>query len=257
MTVETHLHRARERAESERASVAAKRDALDSFAARLRECSPSGPTPEQLAQPVGGGVSTSAGGHAPDGREQVRSAFAETVGEHTDGDAVLSGIQTELGKEAALALAPTTSATFTPQLQSQLLSQTTARKRELGAMLGALDAERESLQTHLDTVDTVVAWLVDADETPLTDVGFDALRDRHERLSQFRADIETATQTRQTRLDATTSHGGQVGIAHRSLVASLYEDFPVDYPVLATATRLLDVCSDAQQAVRAHLVSRA
>ena len=42
MTIETHLHRACERAENEHALVAAKRDALASFETRVREQSPSG-----------------------------------------------------------------------------------------------------------------------------------------------------------------------------------------------------------------------
>lgn len=256
MTVETHLHRARERVESERTVVATKRDAFGTFAERVQTLSASGPRVNQVGQAVAGGISARSGTRSTDQREQVRTAFAETVGTHTEPDSVLASLRRELGDDVALALAPTTNASFTPQLQTQLLSQVTARKRELSVTDAALKREQESIKTNLETVESIVAWLVESDERLLSELGFDTLRTRYERLDEFQATCAEQTRTRQEFLAATTSQGGQVGVDHRGLVESLYEDFSVDYPVLATVTRLLAVCDEAQQAVYAHLARR-
>lgn len=257
MTVETHLHRARERVESERAVVTGKQGAFGSFTERVRDLSAGGPQVEQVEQVVAGGISARSVAGGSDQREQARSAFAETVGQHTAPDSVLASLQQELGDEVALALAPTTNASFTPQLQRQLLSQTTAREQELAVTNSALKRELESVETHLEVVDTVVTWLVETDETPLSELGFHALQTRHEQLDEFRQSCVERTESRQELLAATTSQSGQVGVSHRGLVKSLYEDFPDDYPVLATFARLLDACDEARRAVRAHLVRRA
>ncbi len=256
MSVETHLHRARERVATEREVVAAKRDALATFETRVREQSPSGSRIES-GHTGEGGVAARAVTQGGDDLEQVRSAFADTVAPHTAHESVLAALQHELGEEAALALAPTTNATVTQQLQGELCSRTTARKRELAATLTALDGERDSLATHVETADDAVGWLTDADETPLSALGFDALRARHDRLDALQSACADSLDDRQAWLAATTSEHGQVGVVHRSLAASLYEDFPVEYPVVETLTRLHGVCKDAQRAVRAHLVRRA
>lgn len=257
MTVETHLHRARKRAESERAAVTAKRDALDAFARRVREQSPSGSRAEAGASATGGVTAASAVTRGTDGIERVRSAFAATVVEHTEPESVLASLRQELGDQAALALAPTTNAAFMAQFKRELCSRTVARRRELDAARTALGSDHESLSTHAEPVDEFVSWLSSADETPLSELGFDELRARHDELARFRAACEAASDERQAWLDGTTSEQGQVAVVHRRLVESVYEDFTVEYPGLATLTRLLDVCDDAQRAVRAHLVRRA
>ncbi|MEF8785214.1 MAG: hypothetical protein V5A45_04720 [Haloarculaceae archaeon] len=256
MTVETHIHHARKRVESERTVVASKREGFDSFTERVKELSASGPNVEQAGQAVAGGIAARSVTQGTDQRERVRSAFAETVGQQTDADSVLLSLQQELSEDVALALAPTTNASFTPQLQRQLLTQVTAREQELAVTDSALRRELDSIETHLDTVDSVVTWLVENDETPLSELSFPVLRTRHEKLEEFRQTCNERIAARQELLAATTSEDGQVGVSHRGLVESLYENFPVDYPVLATTTRLLDACDDAQRAVRDHLVRR-
>ncbi len=256
MTVETHLNRARELVASERTTIADKHDAFGSFTERVSDLSAGGPQVEQVGQAVAGGISAKSVGHGTDQRERVRSAFAETVGQYTGAGSVLASLQQELGEEVALALAPTTNASFTPQLQQQLLSRITAREQELVVTDSALERELNSVEEHLEAVDSAVTWLVETDETPLSEVGFDTLQSRHEQLDEFRQVCIERTESRQELLAATTSQSGRVGVSHRSLVGSLYEDFPVDYPVLATIARLLDVCDKAQQAVRAHLARR-
>ncbi len=257
MTVETHLHQARERVEVERATLAKKRDGLEAFADNVRSTATAGPGGNQVSGTVTAPVAAGAGGTGVDRRDSLRSAFAESVGPHAESDSTLAALRDELGEEAALALAPTTEVQFTQTLQKQLLSAVTTRQRELAVTCEALDRETDHLSDAVETVDAVVEWLTTADEQPLSELGFDRLRERHDRLDTYRADCATVAADRQEFLAGNTSHVGQVGVSNRSLVESVYEDFPVTYPVLSTATRLVDVCEDAQQAVRAHLVRRA
>jgi len=255
VTVETHLHRARERVESEQTTLARKREGLDAFAETVRETATAGAGRQSatVSAPV------AAGGRpgGVDRRDSVRSAFAESVAPHADSDSTLAALRDELGEDAALALAPTTEVQFTEPLQKQLLSAVTARQQELSVTCTALEQEATHLATAAGTVDETVEWLTTADETPLSELRFDDLRARHARLATCREGCETLLCERQDLLSETTSQAGQVGVPHRSLVGSLYDDFPVTYPVLSTVTRLLDACTDAQRAVRDHLVRRA
>jgi len=257
VTVETHLHRARERVESERATLAAKRDGLDAFAATVRETATAGPGGSTVSGTVTSPVAVGAGGAGVDHRDDLRSAFTASVGRHAESDSTLAALRAELGDDVALALAPTTEVRFTQTLQNRLLSAVTARQQELSVTCEVLDREADHLTETADTVDEVVDWLTTADETPLSALGFEALAERHERLDTHRGQCAALAADRQELLAGTTSHAAQVGVAHDSLVESLYEDFPVTYPVLSTVTRLVEVCADAQQAVRAHLVRRA
>ena len=118
-------------------------------------------------------------------------------------------------------------------------------------------AERSALDDAVATVEGVTGWLADADETPLSDLDFDVLRARHETLATKRDRCRDLAERRQAFLDGSTTLHSGAGISHRTLVTSLYEDFPVDYPVLSTATRLDAVCRTCQRAVRDHLVRRA
>lgn len=253
MTVETHLHRALDRVEAERETVTDKRDVLETFADRVRSLSTTGVQPKQASQTVTGPISNGSGG--PDRREKVRSAFAETVSPHVESDE-FSALTQELGEEVALALAPVTNAQFTPGLQSQVLSAVEARRRKLSVTERALKREVESLETHRESIETVTEWLVEADETPLSELDFDALRARHDQLEGWQSVCADVAETRQELLTSTTSEAGQVGVSHRSLVGSLYEDFPVDYPALSTATRLYELCEDARRVVRSYLARR-
>lgn len=262
MTVETHIHRARECVGDERASVAAKRDALGAFAEQVQSIETVEAGSERATAVTGPAVST--GGTA--GQDQcraVRTAFAETVAlrdspeDHDDPEAVLEAMRGHLGEQLALAVSPTTPAAFTPGLRDRLVSAVEARRRELSVTLGALDREAESLSRARGTVEEVTAWLETADATPLSELGFEALSARHRTLGTHRQSCGDVAERRQSLLGSTTSEGAAVGIAHDDLVAHLYEPFPVDYPVLASVARLLGLIEECRRAVRAHLVRRA
>jgi len=266
MAVDTYIEQARTRVRTERAAVDGKLDAYETFVRRVREVQPD-QTPSSLAgiTATGGTTHLSADASSTDRCRTVRTAFAETVRPHSvddvddvDGTEPLrETIREEFTDTIAAALAPTTDASFTPELKRMVLAEARSREAEATALREALEREDAHLDGAADAAGEVIAWIVDANESPLTDLGFDALRRRHGTLADHRARCEAVARDRQEFLDGTTSNGLDAGVRHRSLVSYLYRDFPVDHPVLATVATLDDTCRDCQRAVRAHLVRRA
>ncbi len=260
MSLDTHASRALKRVRAERDAVADKRRAFDRFTARVADVEPA-------ARPDGGartpaGPTVAAGRPSVDGCAAVREAFAETVRPHatedvSDAESNLERIAAELNREVACALSPAASGVpFSGSLKRAVLAAADARQDELRALAVVLEREEERVADARATLDEPVDWIAATDETPLVGLGFEELADRHERLDEFEARCERVAADRQAYLDRTTSVDGRVGVNHRSVVESLYEDFPVDYPVLATATSVAEVCRDCQRSVRDHLARR-
>jgi hypothetical protein len=263
MPVNTYARQARPRVHAEREAVDAKIDAIDAFADRVADL-PAEPVPAS-SPGVTATTGTLDGDRSTDDRcRAVRQAFVETIRPHSvddaadaDAEPLLETVRAELTDSIAVALAPTTDASFSPALKRAIASAATARRVELTTLDRALDREETMLDDAESTVETVTDWLVDADETPLTDLGFEALRSRHVTLATHRDRCADLADRRQSFLRRTTDRGAQARIPHRSLVSSLYDDFPVDHPVLATVARLDSVCAACQRTVRDHLVRRA
>jgi hypothetical protein len=245
------LQHALDRAVAEKELVATKADALETFGGRLESLSPTRATPESATQTVGGQLTASGG---TDRRSSVRTAFAETVEQHVDAESTLGAVQAELGDGVALALAPTTQTTFTPELRQQLLAATRSRQQELGVTKRALEREAEQVEAASETAQRLLDWLESADETPLSTLGFEELDRRHDRLDDWTAELDSLAASRQSFLHSTTSDSGQIGVGNRDLVCSLYEDFGVDYPVLSTVAELTATLEDCRAVVRDHLV---
>lgn len=264
MTVETHVHKARQRVQAERGLVTEKRDALRAFLERVRALPASSPNATTSAgtAAVAGAVAMVDVNRGPD-CGAVRTAFAETVLPHADADGhsgsdVQAGIARELTDELAVALGPNGgNQSFTSELQRALVAETELRLTECRALSQALAREVEELDAAADRIDDLVDWLVDADETSLTELGFEELRSRHETLDRHREQCRALLRDRQSFLNAVTSVDGAAGVSHRTLVNHLYEDCNVAFPVLATGTRLQSVCRECQRSIRAHVVRRA
>ncbi|SEH37531.1 hypothetical protein SAMN05192561_101208 [Halopenitus malekzadehii] len=226
-------------------------------------------TPDGAAG-VTGSAGVTGGAVAADRTGSVRDAFAETVLSARDegsnasatsaasAAAVVRAIRSEFGDEIAVVLAPGTDAGFTPAVKRAVRSAIATRRAELRALRDALDRERESLRSARGDVDAIVSWIARADETPLSDLGFEALRDRHETLERHRERCAERLESRQTTLGSATGHGADAGLTHRSLVAHLYDvaGFPTPYPVVSTVVRLIDCCESCQRSVRDHLTRR-
>jgi hypothetical protein len=266
MTVHTHVSDALDRVTDEQLLVEQKQAALRQFRQTIEDLSAQGPDARSRPPHVTDGgmtaaASTLCGDRSASTCKQVCTAFGETVApccqpDTNDGDAVLSALRDELGDEVALALAPNSDSQFTPQVKRAVVSATVKRQEELGTFAAALETEETSVRTIEDTVESITDWLTTADETPLSTLEFDRLRTRHETLAAHRDQCHTAITQRQETLNGTTSQNGSVGVAHRSVVRSLYEQFPVPYPVLGILTRLAECCQHCQRTVRDHLVRR-
>lgn len=261
MSIDTHVDDALVRVQAERGAVDEELEAFDRFTARVAGIDPVTPADRSMGVPVadGGGTAATATTRDQPGTccDRLRDAFAETVYGTIDDDLSLTAAMSEdLSEEVALALSPETTHRFTPPVKQTVLAATEKRETELGALKKALSREEDSVRTAAGELDEITAWLAAADETPLLDVGFEQLRERHERLSRYRERCEEVARRRQQTLATTTSNGGAAGIEHRTVVDYLYSDFPTTHPVLSTATTLADLCGDCQETVRDHLTRR-
>jgi hypothetical protein len=258
---ETLIDRAQARIRAEEAALDAKRDAFETFGARVTNLQ-TDQTPSSVAGTVGAvGSHDSLDESGSDRCRTVRTAFAETVLPHSvvdvdESESLLETLREEFTPEIALALAPTTKTPFTADLKQAVLAGVRSRRSETVAVQEALSREAAALEAAATTVDGVVTWLVEANETPLTDLGFDTLARRHETLADHRDRCADVARSRQQFLSAKTAAGTDAVVRHRRLVPSLYQELPVDYPILATTTSLTETCRSCQRRVRANLVRR-
>ncbi|MDS0260985.1 hypothetical protein NDI56_16410 [Haloarcula sp. S1CR25-12] len=261
MPSHTRIHDALTRVQTEQDAVDAKRDAIDQFTERVEACSPAPSPAAATGATATVGLTPQRSQGSADKCQAVRQAFAETIRPHSlddvdDSESLHETIQAELSESIAIALAPTTEATFSPELKQAVLSKSHVRRAATDTLRRALDREVSELGDARDTVDEITEWISTADETALTQLGFNELRTRHETLAVYRSRCEELASHRQDFLDGATSHGETIDVSHRNLVDYAYQDFPVDRPVLTTITRLDETCDECQRIVRQHLVRR-
>ncbi|WP_267643272.1 DUF7260 family protein [Haloarchaeobius amylolyticus] len=254
-----YTHDALDRVRSEQEAVEAKLDAIDRFIARVEDCPATPASPGPVSATAGVGSVPQAGNATEDGCQVVRRAFAETIRPHSLDDveaaeSLHETIGVELSEAIATALAPATDTTFSPTLKQAVLSEARSRRAETEAMRRALDRERDRVDAACDTVESIAGWIATADETPLTALGFEGLQQRHDQLAKRRDRCQRLAEQRQSFLDGRTTNGPEAGVSHRPLLTYIYQDFPVDHPVLATVASLDDTCAECQRAVRRHMV---
>lgn len=262
MAINTYIKQAHTRVQDEQEAVDELLEAYETFICRVRTLQPAQTQPPTAGiTTAGGAIQLSTNTPATDRCQTVRTVFAETIRPHSvasiDGtESLLETIRAEFTGEIAVALAPTTDVSFSPELKRMLLAEAGARRSEAASLREALGREEAHLDEAATSVDAVITWIANSDETPLTDLGFEALKRRHETLSSHVDCCEEVAHNRQDFLQATTSSGGDTGVPHRNVMPYLYQDFSVDHPVLATAATLTETCQECQRAVRDHLTRR-
>ncbi len=262
MAVDTYIGEAQRRVQAEQEAVDELLDGYETFVRRVKNTQPDQtPSPTAGLTTAGGATHRSADASSGDGCRTVRTAFTETIRPHSVADidgteSLLETIREEFTDTIAVALASTTGASFTPKLKQLVVAEAKSRQAEATALQKALEREHTQLDDATTAVDDIIAWIVDANETPLTDLGFDTLHHHHETLASHRDYCEEIARDRQEFLQKTTNNGIDAGVRHRSLMPYLYQDFPVDHPVLATVARLNETCQECQRAVRDHLIRR-
>ncbi|MFC7057900.1 DUF7260 family protein [Halovenus salina] len=197
MSLETHLDSARERVRSERDAVQKKQTAYKRFITRVKNLSPgsiqSGSQVTALAS--GGTQLLDQSVQTETDCAAVRTAFRETIRPHSvddldDEEPLLQTIRAELSESLAIAVAPTTETRLTVDLQEAIVTEAQSQRVDLQAMEAALNRERDQLATAADTLTPIIEWLIDVNETPLLDVGFEGLADRHSTLESHRDSCE-------------------------------------------------------------------
>lgn len=258
VTVETHVDDALGRVEREIEHFEDRGAAVERFRRELDSIQPATAQPRAATDGGVGAVSPVTAGGASQCKE-VRKLFAETVYRHsvTDGEeSLLQTIGEEFSEPISFALAPGTDQRFTPPVKQSVRSAASERLVEIESMQRALDAERESLRAAREGIEEITDWLCEADQTPLLELDFEALRARHDRLEEYRQRCDRLARARQERVHSTTSQAGAAGVDHHQLVEFLYQSFPVSHPVLGTLTNLDDVCEECQRRVRDHMIRR-
>jgi hypothetical protein len=268
-TIELRTHAAIERAEAERERIEEKVAAFEAFGERVRGVSAdagqraSVSAKSQTGRSMGSTLAAGAtSARRPSGTgtattscaESVREAFAETVLPHADAETLSRAMADELSAELAAALSPR-AGEFAPGLKTQLVSRVEARQKECGLLADAIETEHDRIRTIADEIEAVTDWLAEADETPLLQLGFEELRQRHDRLAAFRDTCDGIAGERQSAVQG-TQNDGLTGIRESELLDHLYGDFEDDHPVLADLARLDAALADCQRAVRHHLCAR-
>lgn len=261
--VETRVDRAAARVREERTALEAKGAAYESFVRRVAAVPPApAPTP---SGPPRATAATGAQFHAEatgdDRCRAVREAFAETVRPHSvadvdDPESLSTTIRSELTGAVADVLAPTSDAVLTPEAKRAVVAEARTQRAGVAVTDRTLDREAASLDGAAAVVEDVTSWVAASERTPLSELGFDALRDRHRNLAAHRERCGEAVADRQAFLRESTGRSAAVEVSHRALALYLYQAFPVRYPALSAVTRLDAVCESCQRAVRAHLVRR-
>ncbi|USZ68360.1 hypothetical protein NGM10_01140 [Halorussus salilacus] len=283
MTGKLRTHAAVERAEAERERAERKRAAFEAFGRRVRSLSadcgggPTNPSASVGASPGGAssgspspgglrsgspalGGALAAGGAAASAAsasaESVREAFGETVLPLADPDSLHEAVADELSPDIAAALSPA-SGGFSPESKAQLVARADERVAECRLLADALATERDALGAVGDKLDRITEWVSEADETPLLQLGFEQLRERHDRLEAFRETCDELARERQSSLRETVhDDASPTGIRMREVRRLLYADFSDDHPVLADLARLDSVLAECQRSVRRHLCAR-
>lgn len=140
--------------------------------------------------------------------------------------------------------------------QCQTVRQGFAETIEPHSLDGIDDSEslHETIRTELSGAIAIAP--APTRRTALTELGFEKLRARHERLSAYRSCCREPASHRQDFLPGATSQGETIGVSHSDLVDDAYRDFPAGRPVLATVARLDETCGECQRIVRQHPVRR-
>ena len=238
--------------------------AYDRFISSVSQLAVETPTAAARSATGGGPQSVSAAVRneptGTEGLQAVRSLFADTVyprstAEFDEPEPLLVTIREELGEEIALAVSPSTDALLTADLKGAIETAADQSRMELRAMDRGLDREAESLRTARSLHGEIADWLT-ADHPPLSELCFESLSQRHERLADYRQQCSQLAADRQATIHDTTSHTLSAELSHDLLVEYLYQPLAVEYPVLSVITRLIDRCEHRQRTLRGFLTNR-
>lgn len=251
----------RSEVDAERDRTVAEIDAFAGFAERVSDLRPSQPSP---GRPGGGGVTGGALSLDPQSRSSpgpaddaaaVRAAYEETVMslpfyDDAYGESYEANVLEEFGPDVGTVLIQ--SGTFTPTVQSLLLSKVSEAISARETLRDTCDRERESIDWAEGELTRI------RDEVEAIQIGdpeewdFDALVVYHDTLGELAKECEQVAARRQADIDS-CRHDFSLHEEEPDVGAFLYEEFPVTYPVLYLcsdlARRIESVRVDVERAV--------
>lgn len=262
MVIESYITDAQTCVQAEQEALDDKHEAYETFIQKVeklqvyqRSASATG------IKTVGGMANHSSDRSRPDRCRLVRNIFDQTIRPHSvadidESEPLLETIRQELTDEIAVALAPTTEISFTSELKQMTLTEAKAQQLEIEVCRQAIDREESQVSDVNKTVENILTWIVEANETRLLELSFDALKQRHETLAEYRNRCDEIAYQRQDFINKSTTRGVDVGFEHRSLIPYLYQDLEIDFPVLATVANLDMACQSCQRTIRQQLIRR-
>lgn len=251
-----YVRRASDECENERVRTRAERAAFADFADHVGDIEP---TLASAGDGYPGMGETLVQANATDGRlRRVQDAYRETVMAvpHYDeefGEPLELNMTAELGSEVAPAVFDGPG--FTPQLKQALVTKSEEAYRQRLTLENRIDAEESRLSAAEDTFEAVEQRLATLNETPLSEQSFDDLERTYRRLAALEADTRDVVEERQTVVSRELRGDDDEGPTN--FFQYLYRPLPVDYPVLADGTTLLETIETAQRNVRLAMTRRA
>jgi len=241
---------ARRQLRTERRRTVDEREAFRAFESQLRKLDGQ----QTTAQPS---VSTQmAVASGPHGLTAVQSAYKSTVMAvpHYEDDydeSFEEHVTGEFGPEIATLVTQTSS--LRPQSKRTLVDAAAQAQDKRGALVDALDAEKESFAPVSRELLSVVEELQEYEEATFTDATFGTLDAYRLRLTVLEETCEELVETRQDAL-VRQRRTLSLPIEGPDIPTYVYQDLETTYPIVSTAATVLDSIETHQQAVEQALI---
>ena len=247
-----HVREAVSVVEEERNRLEAERDAFDAFSRRVANLDVA-----EAARPVtaGGGMAAMSS-TAPDDRlERIQSAYRETVMDvpHYEadyGEPLTENLAAEFGDAIAYAVADGDQ--LTPQLKAALLEASREASQSRSSFISTLEAEAEALEEARASIEEIEDERASRAAAPLTERSYEQLVADWKHLGGLSERCRRLVRDRQERIRSTS-------VATRNgpdLHSYLYEELPVDHPVLADLLELSESVEDLRSRILDSLTRR-
>lgn len=250
---ESHISAALAELDAEHDRVTAERAAFERFRATVAETEPA--TTDGTATTKAAPTVLADPGAAGRALERVREAYRETVMAlpHYDevyGEPLAENVAGELGVEVAGAM---TGERFTAPLRTALVSKAERAIRSRKRLLGAVEAERESLDGIEGTLEAVAGAFEGVTGGRLDGWSVAELVEGRDRVLAARERCDDLAADRQEALRTVRANGRLLGPDGRSYV---YEPLAVEHPVLADIAGVGERLDDARWRLDRALVYR-
>lgn len=252
-----YLRSAKSAVDEEQSRTAAEREAFIQFGRTVAELN----TQTSASSPVAvhdGGTVIASPETEPAGIDEVRAAYRDTVMstphyEEEYNEPLEENMAIEFGRDVAASVANGTK--LTPFLQRLLVLKADKAAHELQSFIQALSRERDSILKAEDTFEDIQSTLSNFHTDKLREVEFENLAIRWEELDELESECLEAVQTRQKRIE-NEPLADSVPEDEPSIFEYVYQSLEVDYPILATATDILNQIQTSRQTLTRIALTR-